>query len=62
VDPRYRIEIEHDGEVWTVSFPKLPGCFGRDYDLLEAISAAEFAQDDYLVRFSDAQRWGENCG
>jgi predicted RNase H-like HicB family nuclease len=61
VDERYRIEIEHDGECWTVSFPKLSGCFARAYDLLEAISAAEFAQEDYLGRFADAERWGEKC-
>jgi len=62
MDPRYRIEIDHDGECWTVSFPRLPGCFGRAEDLFEALSAAEFAQDDYLGRFCDAQRWGERCG
>jgi len=62
MDPRYRIEIEHDGEVWVVSFPKLPGLIVRDENLIEAVSAAEFAQDDYLGRFCDAQRWGERCG
>ena len=62
MDPRYRIEIEHDGEMWNVSFPKLPGCRAQGYDLLEAISAAEFAQDDYLGRFEEAARWGERCG
>jgi len=62
MDARYRIEIEHDGEVWVVSFPKLPGCFARAIDLFEALSAAEFAQDDYLGRWCDAERWGERCG
>jgi predicted RNase H-like HicB family nuclease len=59
MDPQYRIEIEHDGEVWTVSFPKLPGCLARAEDLYEALSAAEFAQDDYLGRWDEAARWGE---
>lgn len=62
MDPRYRIEIEHDGEGWVVSFPKLPGCVARSMDLVDAISAAEFAQDDYLGRFEEAARWGERCG
>jgi hypothetical protein len=61
MDPRYRIEIEHTGECWEVRFPQLPGCVGRDYDLLEAIDAARFAQEDYLVKYADAARWGENC-
>jgi len=62
MDTRYRIEIEHDGEEWVVSFPKLPGCLGKSHDLYEAVSAAEFAQDDYLGRYADAARWGERCG
>lgn len=58
MDPRYRIEIEHDGEMWIVTFPKLPGCVARGYDVNEAIDAARFAQDDYLLRYADAERWG----
>lgn len=62
MDPRYRIEIEHTGECWEVRFPQLPGCVGRGIDLIEAIDAARFAQDDYLLKWADAQRWGERCG
>lgn len=59
MDLRYRLEAEWDGECWVVSFPKLPGCVGRGHDLLDAISAAEFAQDDYLLRWAEAERWAE---
>lgn len=61
MDTRYRIEIDHDGENWSVRFPQLPGCVGRSMDLLDAISAAEFAQEDYLERFEDVRRWSERC-
>jgi len=60
VDPRYRIEIEHTGECWEVRFPQLSGCVARGYSIEEAIDAAQFAQEDHLLRFADAQRWGEN--
>lgn len=59
MDTRYRIEIEHNGELWEVRFPQLKGCVGRGYSIEEAIDAARFAQEDYLVRFADAERWGE---
>ena len=63
MDPRYRIEIEHTGECWEVRFPQLPGCVGRGYDLLEAIDAAQFAQEDHLTRWETAQqqsrRWSD---
>jgi predicted RNase H-like HicB family nuclease len=63
MDTRYHIEVEHNGEEWEVRFPRLPGCVGRGMDLFDAISAAEFAQDEYLGRFADAAQWGERfCG
>jgi predicted RNase H-like HicB family nuclease len=62
MDTRYRIEIEHTGECWEVRFPKLPGCVGRSEDLLDAISAAEFAQEDFIERFEQLRLWGERCG
>jgi len=60
VDTRYRIEVEHNGELWEVRFPQLKGCVGRGNSIEEAIDAARFAQEDYLGRFADAERWGEN--
>jgi predicted RNase H-like HicB family nuclease len=59
MDTRYRIEIEHTGECWEVRFPALPGCVGHGFTIEEAIDAARFAQEDHLVRFADAARWGE---
>jgi predicted RNase H-like HicB family nuclease len=61
MDTRYRIEAEHNGECWEVRFPALKGCVGRGASIEDAIDAARFAQEDYLGRFSDAQRWGEQC-
>jgi predicted RNase H-like HicB family nuclease len=62
VDVRYRIEIEHNGDEWEVRFPQLKGCVARAPDIMDALDAARWAQEDYLGRFTDAQRWGENCG
>jgi len=59
MDTRYRIEIEHTGECWEVRFPQLKGCVGRGSSIEEAIDAARFAQEDYLGRFADAERWSE---
>lgn len=51
MSPLYRLEAEHDGNEWVVSFPQLPGIVGRAVDLIDAIDAARFAQEDYLDRY-----------
>lgn len=59
MDPRYRLEAEHDGEAWVVTFPALRGCVGRGYSIEEAIDAAKFAQEDHLTRFATAKELSE---
>jgi predicted RNase H-like HicB family nuclease len=61
MDTRYRIEAEYTGGCWEVRFPQLPGCLGRSEDLIEAISAAEIAQEEYLVITGKAKAWSERC-
>jgi predicted RNase H-like HicB family nuclease len=62
MDPRYRIECDHNGEEWEVRFPQLPGVVGRGVDLVDAIDAARFAQEDYLGRFAVASEWAHKYG
>lgn len=59
MSPKYRIEIEFDGEVWVVTFPKLAGCSARSADVHDALDLAEFAQDEFLARWAAAAQWGE---
>jgi len=59
MSPKYRIEIEFDGEVWVVRFPELAGCSARSGNVHDALDLAEHAQDEYLLRWAEAAQWGE---